>query len=101
MSENKKTNRRSEKVPRNRFLAFTDILLIVIAAAMWYFKDEFSFDDTALLFFTVLAVLNLIISRINRRKEKENFRTAKELKKIRDEMDVSDLKGDIFFGDDK
>lgn len=98
MSENK---RNMEKVPRNKFTAFTDILLIVIAGAMWYFKDTFGFEDTALLFITALAVVNLVISRINRRREIENFRTAKELKKIRDEMDMSDLRGDIFFRADK
>ena len=98
MSENK---RNMEKVPRNKFTEFTDILLIVIAGAMWYFKDTFGFEDTALLFITALAVVNLVISRINRRREIENFRTAKELKKIRDEMDMSDLRGDIFFRADK
>lgn len=98
MTEN---NRNTEKIPRNRFTAFTDILLIVIAGAMWYFRDTFGFEDTALLFITALAVVNLVISRINRRREIENFRTAKELKKIRDEMDMSDLRGDIFFRADK
>ncbi|MGN0692137.1 MAG: hypothetical protein ACI4K7_07310 [Oscillospiraceae bacterium] len=98
MSEN---NRYKEKVPRNRFTAFTDILLIVIAGGMWYFRDTFGFEDTALLFITALAVVNLVISRINRRREIENFRTAKELKKIRDEMDMSDLRSDIFFRADK
>ncbi|MCI5753002.1 MAG: hypothetical protein MR038_11110 [Oscillospiraceae bacterium] len=98
MSENR---RKTEKVPRNKFTAFTDVLLIVIAGAMWYFRDTFGFDDTSLFFLTGLAVVNLIVSRINRRREIENYRTAKELKKIRDEMDMSDLRGDIFFRADK
>lgn len=92
---------KQEKAPRNKFLAFTDILLIVIAAAMWYFRDTFGFDDTSLLFISALAVINLVVSRANRRQQQENFRTAKELKKIRDEMDMSDLRGDIFFKSDK
>lgn len=90
-------NRRPEQAPRNKFTAFTDVLLIVIAGAMWYFRDNFGFDDTSLLFITALAVVNLVVSRINRRRQNENFRTAKELKRIRDEMDMSDLRGDIFF----
>lgn len=98
MSEN---NRKTEKAPRNKFTAFTDVLLIVIAGAMWYFRDTFGFDDVSLLFITALAVVNLVISRINRRREIENFRTARELKKIRDEMDMSDLRSDIFFRADK
>lgn len=98
MSENR---RKTEKVPRNKFTAFTDVLLIVIAGAMWYFRDTFGFDDTSLFFLTGLAAVNLIVSRINRRREIENYRTAKELKKIRDEMDMSDLRGDIFFRADK
>ena len=97
MSENR---RKTEKVPRNKFTAFTDVLLIVIAGAMWYFRDTFGFDDASLFFLTGLAAVNLIVSRINRRREIENFRTAKELKKIRDEMDMSDLRGDIFFRSD-
>ncbi|MGN0696533.1 MAG: hypothetical protein ACI4J5_07215 [Oscillospiraceae bacterium] len=98
MSENR---RNTENVPRNKFTAFTDVLLIVIAGAMWYFRDTFGFDDVSLLFITALAVVNLAVSRINRRRETENFRTAKELKKIRDEMDMSDLRSDIFFRTDK
>lgn len=97
MSENR---RKTEKVPRNKFTAFTDVLLIVIAGAMWYFRDTFGFDDASLFFLTGLAAVNLIVSRINRRREIENYRTAKELKKIRDEMDMSDLRGDIFFRSD-
>lgn len=67
-------------------------------AAMWIFKEKFSADTADLCVLTVFALLLIAMNVIDRRRKREIFQRAEELRIQREEMEKDDFSdSSIFF----
>ncbi len=73
--------------PKRGFQRFINLFIIAGTAALWFFHKELQLDTSVLFVITGVALMIILLSVQNRRKEAENFRTAQELRKLREDMD--------------
>ena len=72
----------------------------IFVAAMWVFRETLSLDIPLLIMLSGLALLLILFTAAGYRRKKEDFLTAEELKRQREEMDTNFSDSGIFFRDE-
>ncbi len=75
---------------KNRLAYYTAYAVCFAAVLLWILRKRLDLDVPTLMIFTGMAMIIFIALFNNRKREKENKRTAKELKQMRDKM-TSDI----------
>ena len=88
------------RLRKNYLLAAASVLFAAAVAAMWVFRETLSLDIPLLIMLSGLALLLILFTAVGYRRKKEDFLTAEELKRQREEMDTNFSDSGIFFRDE-
>ena len=86
------------KMRKNPLLAVTAAIMTAGAGGLWIFREKLGLSIPDMLMLTGTALLAVLLTVRDRSRKKENFDTACELKKQREDMKNEDFSDSgIFF----
>lgn len=75
------------KLRKDRFRKFVNIFIAAAVAGLWFCRERFELDESVLFVLSGVALMIILLSAQNRKKEVDNYLTAKSLQEMREKMD--------------